>query len=632
MAEHREIYRDLRNYLAGQQVGATHDEALLQLALKALLCSSYIQAGRVEAFGIIESYRRAWLLVRGDFPDLFGPDDELELTDETIVEVDKMVSRLNVHSGQYDPFGDLYEVFANGTFRGQAGQFFTPQNAVNLLIDLVQPARDAVVIDPACGAGGFLAAVALRRIEDGVEPTEATKGLVGIDKDAYLARLAAARLGLISASDPVIVEADSVAWDEARTKELPLLGTADVVLTNPPFGAKIVAANKDVQAAFELGYVWKMDKKTQEFVQGNRLQASPSPQVLFIERSLSLLRPGGKLGIVVPESLISSRGHRYVVEYLRTRAEIEAVIGMPEELFKTSGSGGTHTKTCLVVARKYEAGEVGRLSSIFMAEVKKCGNDSRGRKVFPDELPTVAERWAKRDTKSGPTDHLGYEVEISDIVAGNLAPRYYNPEIAAELDALSKTHDLVKIGDLIEAGALSTSTGNEVGKQAYGTGTIPFVRTSDISNWEVKLDPKHGVSEETYETYRQRQDVQAGDILMVRDGTYLIGTCAMITEYDTNIVYQSHLLKIRVHDQGVIDPYLLLAALSSAPVKRQITAKRATQDIIDTLGDRLPEIVLPLPKSPTRRTEVANTVRRAVMDRIEARELARKAVLDIVGY
>ena len=119
---------------------------------------------------------------------------------------------------------------------------------------------------------------------------------------------------------------------------------------------------------------------------------------------------------------------------------------------------------------------------------------------------------------------------------------------------------------------------------------------------------------------------------MVRDGTYLIGTCAFVTKYDTRILYQSHLLKIRVTDRDKISPYLLLAALSSAPVKRQIAAKRFTQDIIDSIGNRLSEIVLPLPHDQSLRLSVATTVEKAISDRIEARELSRQSVLDLVGY
>src|SRR5690606_32297508 len=169
--------------------------------------------------------------------------------------------------------------------------------------------------------------------------------------------------------------------------------------------------------------------------------------------------------------------------------------------------------------------------------------------------------------------HLGYLVNQEDITDNILAPRYYDPEPVKYLEKLTKTHDIVSIQSLVDAGVISFSTGHEVGKLAYGTGSIPFVRTSDISNWEVKLDPKHGVSEEIYCDLAKKQDIKEGDILMVRDGTYLIGSCAYISKYDVKIVYQSHLYKIRIHKKDVITPFLLLALLSCDPVLQQIKSK-----------------------------------------------------------
>jgi type I restriction enzyme M protein len=188
----------------------------------------------------------------------------------------------------------------------------------------------------------------------------------------------------------------------------------------------------------------------------------------------------------------------------------------------------------------------------------------------------------------------------------------------------------VTIRELVSAGLLEISTGDEVGKLAYGTGNIPFIRTSDLSNWEIKIDPKHCISEELYKKFANKQDVQANDILMVKDGTYLIGDCAFITEYDTHIVYQSHIYKLRITDHLKISPYLLLAIISSAPVQRQIKSKRFTHDIIDSLGDRIYELVIPIPKNPELCERVSRIVEKAIQDRIEARELARKACAEVI--
>jgi type I restriction enzyme M protein len=221
---------------------------------------------------------------------------------------------------------------------------------------------------------------------------------------------------------------------------------------------------------------------------------------------------------------------------------------------------------------------------------------------------------------------LGFRIDAAKISDGILCPRYYDPQAEKEITALKKSHTLLSIKDLLFDGTLTISTGDEVGKLAYGTGNIPFIRTSDISNWELKADPKHGVSNEIYDSLAVKQDVAAGDILMVKDGTYLIGTCAIVTSADEKILYQSHLYKIRVHKNNHgLNEYLLLALLSSSAVQKQIRSKQFTQDIIDSLGSRITELVLPIPKLKEDQKRISDLVKQSVKKRIEARELAKLA-------
>ena len=224
---------------------------------------------------------------------------------------------------------------------------------------------------------------------------------------------------------------------------------------------------------------------------------------------------------------------------------------------------------------------------------------------------------------------LGFTIKKSEIVDSIYLPIYYNPEIVEQLEGLRKDYDLVRFGDLVEMGVVSVSTGDEVGKLAYGTGQIPFIRTSDIANWEIKIDPKQGLSEELYNALKEKQDVQAHDILMVKDGTYLVGTCAMVSESDTKIVFQSHLYKIRCIDHEKVNPWLLLALLSCPIVKQQIRSKQFTQDIIDTLGRRIYELVLPFPKDEAKKADIINSVQQVFNKRNEAKNLMRSTLLNV---
>jgi len=640
--DHRDAYRQIRNYLAGRFVGATRDEALLHEVLKCLFCKLYLKKNgashrsSTDSLDLSRSYRDAFSRLREELPLVFESTEELLLDPASVAYVDQRLNNVEIENPTRDLFGDAYEAFTSTGFRGQEGQFFTPQNAIDLLVSIVDPKPDEKIIDPACGAGGFLSGAARYLTSKGVSPKLIASNVFGVDKDRYLAGLAASRLALLTLTASRVFCADSLAWEGENGVAFPLdkrLGEFDIVLTNPPFGARIVSVNRDVQASFNLGYRWVTDSRTKRFDKTQELQPSVPPQVLFIERCVSLVRPGGRIGIVVPESLISGSNYRYVVQYIRESADVRAVVGMPESLFKTSGKSGTHTKTCLFLIEKKATRKEGRAKNrIFMAEAQWCGHDSRGRQIGRDELPEILTRY--RSFVKGATDgldHLGYTVDLDRVFDNVLSPRYYNPDVESALQRLRKTHELLKFGDLVSSGLLVVKTGDEIGKLNYNTGRIPFVRTSDISNWEIKVDPKHCVSDEVYSSYAAKQDVREGDILMVRDGTYLIGTCAYITRYDTRILFQSHLYKLRVTDHSKLSPFLLLALLSSVPVQRQIKAKQFTQDIIDSLGDRIYELILPIPKDKKVHTRVTKTVEKAIGERIEARELSRKACEDVVG-
>jgi type I restriction enzyme M protein len=235
-------------------------------------------------------------------------------------------------------------------------------------------------------------------------------------------------------------------------------------------------------------------------------------------------------------------------------------------------------------------------------------------------------------TTSSGQDHTGFRIKLSKISQGVFLPKYYDPEITAQLHRLQKTHNLVELGDLLTDGHLIATTGDEIGKMAYGTGTIPFVRTSDVSNWELKTDAKQGVSDEIYAEYGAAQDVQVGDILFVRDGTYLIGQVALVTATDLPMLYQSHLVKFRVAPNSLISSWMLIACLSTPIVKRQIKAKQFTADIIDTIGDRYRELVLPIPKNKVLVAQIELEIMNLMTERSRLRDKIRKIPYWVEGY
>jgi type I restriction enzyme M protein len=625
----------IRNYLAGQFVGATNDDDLLNELLKILFCKLYTEVGKATgdllSGGVMSAriMKSTFNAIKADFPDLFDKHDEILLSPRDASYV-LNACQFPMVNEDADPIGDAFEVFSGSEARGKAGQFFTPRGVTDMLVDMVAPTLKERVIDPACGAGGFLASVVRHHVKNHLDRHSlpaAASNLWGVDKDAYLTRLAKLHVALLSAGEPNIRTGDSLALSDAKDAPLTDIqeGSFDVVLTNPPFGVKIISASQETLKRFQFARRWVQTGRTERWEPTNEIRDQVPPQVLFIERCLSLLRTGGRLGIVVPESLLSGRGYRFVNQYLLEHTDVKAVIGMPEELFKTSGKGGTHTKTCLLVAEKRKRGP--QKTSIFMAEAEWCGFDSRAKPIPYNDIPQIRAHFASwKKTKKFTESHLGFSLSPQKLHEFILCPHYYDRETENELSALTDEYEVVSFNGLLEDGTLELTSGDELGKLSYGTGNIPFIRTSDLSNWEVKIDAKHNVDDATYKRFRTKQDVQPYDILMVRDGTYLIGTCAIVMPGEEKILYQSHIYKIRVNpNKHGVTPFLLLAILSSPLVQKQIRAKRFTQDIIDSLGDRIRELVLPIPYDRGVRDEISSIVEESISMRLKARHLAREA-------
>lgn len=221
--------------------------------------------------------------------------------------------------------------------------------------------------------------------------------------------------------------------------------------------------------------------------------------------------------------------------------------------------------------------------------------------------------------------HLGFTLDAAEIKNDILVPRYYDPDIDAKLKTLTKSHLLFSLAEMEASGWIALSHGKYIPKALYGSGDIPYVRTSDIANWELKGSPKHGIDAEVYNELASIQDVQVDDILLVHEGTYLIGVPCLVTRFDTRILYQHHLAKIRVQKEAPFSASVLLAGLLSPVAQAQIRARQFTADVIDSIVGRLPEVVVPIPSDPKRRDRLATTSEQVFTERAAAR--VRLAVL-----
>jgi type I restriction enzyme M protein len=422
----RPIFRDIRNHLAGSLVGINRDEIIAQQIINVLFCKIFdemdkgpdeyvdFRAGFGESPETVhQRLMDLFTAVKTRYSDVFSKTDTIEIDPSSLAYVVGELQNVSITEANRDAVGDAFELFIGPALLGAQGQFFTPRNVVKMMVEVLSPKPGELIMDPACGSGGFLI-MALehvwRAIEEGARKRRWTAERVaeerryvaaqffrGIEKDRFLAKVTKAYMAIVGDGRSGVHCENSLlppaSWDPATQRDI-ALASFDVVLTNPPFGTKIPIKGKDVLTQYTLGHRFERSK-TDRAVWGpsEALLDSQPPQLLFIERCLQLLKPGGRLGIVLPESIFGMPTYTYVVQWLRARATIVGVVSMPEDLFQPH----THAKTCIVFIRNSPPPTD---YDVFMSVVEWCGHDSRGnptvrrnadgKEMELDDVPHVA--------------------------------------------------------------------------------------------------------------------------------------------------------------------------------------------------------------------------------------------------
>ena len=528
-------------------------------------------------------------LLTSAFPKLLGTGQRFALNDASLRRSLSEMADLDLTKAPAHLFGEAFQALIGPRLRGEKGQFFTPKSLVQGMVQILDPKPWERVLDPCVGTGGFLAETLLYQANRYGDEA-ATGDLIGVDKDSGLARLSGALLTVLAGQRAQIHNFNSLDFDawQISTDSNPSNGF-DIVLTNPPFGAKIGIKEPNILSNYSFGRIWNQSKLN-GWTATEALCASEDPQVLFLEFCVRVLRPGGRLGIVLPEGMFGNKQTAYVWTWLRQQGNIDALLDCPRTAFQP----GTDTKTNVLFFRKSEQPEAFPKQRTKVAVAINCGHDRRGRavkatgEVHADDFPEIAAAYS--DVKSDKWRSV--DLKESDYVV----PRYhyYKSEKSASEDWLGSEAKLVSLGDLVKKELISIRKGHEVGSDAYGTGEIPFIRTSDISNFEVSSDPTKSVSEQVYEQYAAAQNLQPGDILMVVDGRYRIGTTAILDEHSALCIAQSHLRIISVSEKSKLDPYALLYALNLPSVKLRLRGLVFIQSTLGTLGSRLMELKIPL--------------------------------------
>ena len=332
--------------------------------------------------------------------------------------IDKIVEMLEDKSlglTDMDVKGVAFEEFLSSTYRGGGlGQYFTPREVVRFIVELVDPTIGESVIDPSCGTGGFLIRV-YDVVSEKIEASEfperekarllkdlANKCLVGIDWEQRAARTCKMNMILHGDGHAGVYQANALDIRELGKKvsdrkrfypEAPGVeeGTFDIVLTNPPFGAR--DNSTEILAPYTLGGLRKSQKR----------------EVLLLERQIRLLRPGGKLFLVLPEGILSNKLDGPIRRYILENCIVKAVIRLPQDAFAMS-EGASCTSLLFAIKKDSDNPKLNKQGDIFFARAEYIGFTPAGRPIPENDLLTIRENFRRFATE----DWDGIEMEPTD--------------------------------------------------------------------------------------------------------------------------------------------------------------------------------------------------------------------------
>lgn len=381
------------------------------------------QVGEAPVETLFEQTKAAY---RAD--EIFHTDDRINLKPATAREIVRELQRYNLSDTSEDVKGIAFERFLGRTFRGEIGQFFTPRPIVEFMIRMIAPLEGETVCDPASGSGGFLIRIfeivreqILADADKKYAEKRAEIEAAGLGAEEEAAELRTAfdaiqrelrpdlkNTRMWSLENKAIFGTD--ANDRmARTSKMNMImhgdghggvhhhdgflnvngifeGRFDIVLTNPPFGANVEATDlveleklppeTQEQHRATYGKDYESARARVEAAVGRPLTSLFSlprggaikTELLFIERCLDLLHPGGRMAIVLPEGVFNNSSLMYVRDFVEQRAYIRAVVSLPEGTFRSAKAS---VKASLLFLTKFDAVDRNRYNEA-SAEAEKA--------------------------------------------------------------------------------------------------------------------------------------------------------------------------------------------------------------------------------------------------------------------
>ncbi|MDX8376936.1 MAG: N-6 DNA methylase [Mariprofundales bacterium] len=366
---------------------------------------------------------------------VFSDDSKIMLTPSHLSVCVSSLQDVKLFNSNLDVVDEAFEYLINKSSKGEKGQYFTPRYVIDMCVKMMNPQQNETVIDTAAGSCGFPVHAIFHVWEQILKNKGIPKShlftaeekpveckdyvqdkVFAIDFDEKAVRVART-LNLIAGDGQTNVlhlnTLDYERWNEKTDDEqwqdtyfegwrkLKKLRTDknsnrdfqfDVLMANPPFAGDIKESR--ILAKYELG------KKP-----NGKYQTKVGRDILFIERNLDFLKPGGRMAVVLPQGRFNNSSDKNIRDFIAERCRILAVVGLHGNVFKPH----TGTKTSVLFVQKWDDELCPKVDDypIFFATMQEPSKDNSGEKVFV-KIKDVVTPACHEETKaqvSEPVDH-----------------------------------------------------------------------------------------------------------------------------------------------------------------------------------------------------------------------------------
>jgi len=563
--------------------------------------------------------------------DVFSDYEKISVGNRAICDVVielqpyRMLSNLH-ESEDWDIMGHAYEQYTATYLKKKRGQFFTNRLVIDLMVKIVDPDYQDIVIDPAGGSGGFLTGV-MRYVRKKILTSSATDiskqrqldkhrtNLFMVEISKRLVKIAKTAMILNGDGHTGMTQGDSLGDfndfnENVRAKAGK--GRPSIILTNPPFAGIGDGRITDPKVLnnFTSGIKWTTRGGEYQST-GERNGEGVPPEMLFFERCLQWIAPGGKIGIVMPKSFLDTQTYYPVRQLLLSEFRLLGVVNCHKDTFQPH----TGVRTCLVFVEKLKEGEqLPEDYPIFMAISKKIGQDSEGYPIF------------KRDKDNNLTDEIDHDLNDihQDYVAfknNNLtASEYRFSVLKSEIDGLLRINPQVYLPNLNETirkiEAIDGKTGWKVTTLGQAVHGVKIFKGARLKSENIIADELREGVEKYYTPSAILQEkgesaklfdlslaspnqirtinslrVNRGDIVITRSGT--IGRVTIVTKRLDGAIGSDDLIRVKINDEE--KRYYIFAFLQSKEAYQQMIRNEygAVQQHLEPQHIR--DILIPIP-------------------------------------